>query len=62
MIDVGPEEMWTPFLEEVNNLLYDEKAARHENDHIKSSEICCRIVSLLMTIKNWLIYIAITSF
>ncbi len=45
MIDVGPEEMWTSFLEEVNNLLYEEKATRHENDHIKSSEICCRIVS-----------------
>ena len=46
MIDVGPEEMWTPFLDEVNNLLHEEKAARHENDHVKLAEICTRIVSL----------------
>ena len=37
--------MWTPFLDEVNNLLIEEKAIRHENDHIKQSDICIRIVS-----------------
>ena len=37
-------ETWTPFLEEVNDLMHEEKAARHENDHIKVSDICLRIV------------------
>ena len=37
--------MWTPFLDEVNDLMVEEKAARHENDHIKLAEICVRIVS-----------------
>ena len=45
MFDIGAEEMWTPFLEEVNDLMIEEKAARHENDGIKTSEICLRIVS-----------------
>lgn len=44
MIDIGPEEMWTPFLEEVNDLLIEEKQARHLNDHIKLAEICTRIL------------------
>lgn len=25
LIDIGEEEMWTPFLDEVNNLLIEEK-------------------------------------
>jgi hypothetical protein len=25
MLEIGAEEMWTPFLEEVNNLLIEEK-------------------------------------
>jgi len=45
MFDIGAEEMWTPFLEEVNDLMVEEKAARHENDHIKIAQICTRIVS-----------------
>jgi len=45
MFDIGPEEMWTPFLEEVNDLMIEEKQARHEADAIKTSEICVRIVS-----------------
>lgn len=45
MFDIGADEMWTPFLEEVNDLMVEEKAARHENDHIKNAEICVRIVS-----------------
>lgn len=44
MIFPGDEEMWTPFLEQVNDLLHEEKIIRHENDGIKSSEICMRIV------------------
>jgi len=37
---------WTPFLEEVNDLMIEEKTARHENDHVKNAEICVRIVSM----------------
>ena len=48
LIDIGPEEMWTPFLEEVNTLLIEEKVVRHENDHIKLAEICTRIVSIYL--------------
>ena len=47
LIEIGEEEMWSDFLEEVNKLLHDEKAARHENDAVKLSEICKRIVSFL---------------
>ena len=47
MIELGADEMWTPFLEQINDLLHDEKTIRHENDGIKSSEICVRIVSFL---------------
>ena len=46
MFEIGPEEMWTAFLEEVNDLMVEEKQARHENDHVKNSEICLRIVSV----------------
>lgn len=52
MIEIGPEEMWTPFLEEVNNLLIEEKQVRHENDHIKLAEICTRIVSILTSAQH----------
>lgn len=45
LIDIGEDEMWTDFLEEVNKLLHEEKVARHENDAVKLSELCCRIVS-----------------
>jgi hypothetical protein len=45
LLEIGAEEMWTPFLDEVNDLMIEEKAARHENDHIKLAEICVRIVS-----------------
>lgn len=47
MFEIGAEEMWTPFLEEVNDLMLEEKAARHENDHIKLAEICTRIVRVI---------------
>lgn len=52
MFDIGAEEMWTPFLEEVNDLMIEEKAARHENDGIKTSEICVRIVSEIYQLHN----------
>ena len=48
MFELGAEEMWTPFLEEVNDLMLEEKRFRHENDNIKVSEICLRIVSILL--------------
>ena len=47
LIDIAEDEMWTDFLEEVNKLLHEEKAARHENDAIKLSEILQRIVSYI---------------
>ena len=53
--DIGAEEMWSPFLEEVNDLMIEEKQARHENDHVKVSEICLRIVSTLASLIIWLI-------
>ena len=40
LIEIGDEEMWTDFLEEVNKLLHEEKEARHENGATKLSEIC----------------------
>ena len=46
MIEIGPEEMWTPFLESINSLMLEEKKARQENDAFKGSEICCKIVSI----------------
>ena len=45
MFEIGAGEAWTPFFEEVNDLMLEEKQARHENDHVKVSEICLRIVS-----------------
>lgn len=47
MFELLAGETWGPFLEEVNDLMHEEKAARHENDHIKVSEICLRIVRSL---------------
>lgn len=47
LIDIGPDEMWTDFLEEINELMIEEKAARQVSDHIKLAEICTRIVSFL---------------
>lgn len=46
MFELSAGETWTPFLEEINDLMIEEKVARHENDHIKVSEICLRIVRL----------------
>jgi hypothetical protein len=46
LFELDPEEMWTPFHEEANQLLFEEKAARHENDAIKLADICKRIIQL----------------
>lgn len=40
LIEIGAEEMWTPFLEEANALFIEEKKARHDNDASRLSEIC----------------------
>ena len=45
MFELAPGESWTPLLEEINDLMTEEKLARHENDHVKVSEISLRIVS-----------------
>ena len=50
MIELAEGEMWTPFLEEINTLLNDEKQYRHENDHVKQAEVCVRIVSAISQI------------
>jgi len=39
--------MWTDFLEQVNELMIEEKKARQESDHVKLAEICTRIVSYI---------------
>jgi hypothetical protein len=53
MIEVGPEEMWTDFHEQINNMLIEEKRLRHNNDHANLAEVCCNIVSPQST-KTWL--------
>lgn len=45
LIEIGADEMWTPFLESINSIMLEEKKARQENDSIKGSELCCKIVS-----------------
>lgn len=44
MIELADGEMWTDFLEEINNLLIQEKKARHEGDNAKLAEICTKII------------------
>jgi hypothetical protein len=38
--------MWTDFLEQINDLMIEEKAARQASDHNKLAEICTRIIQL----------------
>lgn len=45
LVETAPDEMWTDFLEQVNDLMIEEKAARQISDHVKLAEICTRIVS-----------------
>jgi len=35
MFEIGEDEMWTHFLEQVNDMLIEEKSIRQEGDHIK---------------------------
>jgi len=44
--------MWTDFLEQINDLMIEEKAARQVGDHQKLAEICTRIVQLAFDQKE----------
>ena len=48
--------MWTDFLDQVNDLMLEEKAARQVSDHVKLAEICLRIVSELNYCINQIFY------
>ena len=47
MIEIGADEVWTPFLESINSLMLEEKKQRQDNDSFKGAEVCCKIVSHL---------------
>ena len=47
LIQIGEGDMWTPFLEKINQIMLQEKKARQESDHVKGAELCCSIVSHL---------------
>jgi len=47
LVETAADEMWTDFLEQINDLMIEEKAARQVSDHVKLAEICTRIVSEL---------------
>ena len=49
-IEISADEEWTPFLEKVNEMLIEEKKARHEDDNAKLAEICKNIVSDLVNV------------
>jgi len=38
--------MWTDFLEQINDLMLEEKEARQVSDHNKLAEICTRIIQM----------------
>ena len=44
VLDLHEGEEWSPDFQEINRLLIEEKAARHENDHNALAEICSKIV------------------
>ena len=44
MIDIAEGEMWTPYLQRINQLFIDEKQARHDADNAKLTQICSEIV------------------
>ena len=46
LVEVPADEPWTDFLEQINDLFIEEKAARQQSDHIKLAEICCRVLQL----------------
>jgi hypothetical protein len=45
ILEIPADEMWSPYYEEINELLYQEKKARQENDSNKSAEVCVKVVS-----------------
>ena len=45
MIEIGADEVWTPFLEKINTFMHEEKKARQDNDAFKGAEVCVKIVS-----------------
>lgn len=53
MIEIGEEDMWTDFLENVNTLMIQEKQARQDNDSFKGSEICCKILQAAFDEKDY---------
>ena len=53
LIELEGEEMWTPFLEQANQLFIEEKVARHQNDPTKLAEVCVRIVQLSFDNKEF---------
>lgn len=61
LIEIGPDEQWTPFLESINAIMLEEKKARQDNDSIKGSELCCKILQSafdqkdLVHVREWLL-------
>ena len=47
LIEIGPDQEWTPFYDKINQLMLEEKKCRQDNDSILGAEICVKIVSKL---------------
>ena len=54
ILEIPADEMWSPYYEEINELLYQEKKARQENDSNKSAEVCVKVVSIIEKIASTL--------
>lgn len=61
MIEIGADEVWTPFLESINSLMLEEKKQRQDNDSFKGAEVCCKILQAAfdekeyVKLREWLI-------
>jgi hypothetical protein len=44
ILEIAADEMWSPYYEEINELLHQEKKARQENDSNKSAEVCVKVL------------------
>ena len=53
LVEIGSDEIWTDFLEQINDLMIEEKAARQVSDHVKLAEICTRIIQLSFDNKEY---------
>lgn len=53
ILEIAADEMWSPYYEEINELLHQEKKARQENDSNKSAEVCVKVVSLFSNEMNY---------